>query len=105
MARGGQVHQLTGIGRNRLHWQPNVLHAGLHVAEHVAHGVRTVALDDVHRVHAIALGLAHALAFTIQDVGVDEDVGEWHIAHVVQAHEHHTHHPQGDDVTASHQAG
>src|SRR5262249_12107284 len=104
MARGGQIHQLTGVGRDGLHGQTDVLHAGLHVAEHVAHGIRAIALDDVHRVHAVALGLAHAFAFTIQDVGVNKDIGKWYIPHVVQTHEHHTHHPQGDDVAARYQA-
>jgi hypothetical protein len=31
-------------------------------------------------------------------------IGEWHVAHVIQAHEHHARHPQGDDVTGGHQA-
>ena len=103
--RRGQVDKVAGVRRDRLHRQPDVLHARLHVAQHVTHGVSTVALDDVHRVDAVALGLAHPLALAVQDVGVDEYIGERHVAHVVKAHNHHTGHPQGNDVAPRDETG
>ncbi len=96
---------LPAAGADRGHRQPDVLVAGLHVAQHVAHGVGAVGLDDVHRVDAVALGLAHPLAIAVEDVGVDEDVGEGDVAQVVLARQDHPRHPERDDVAGGDQAG
>ena len=76
MFRGGQIDRFLGKRRDGLDWQTDILAAGLELAYHVAHGVSTVALDDVDRIDAVALGLAHHLALAVEDVGVDEAVRE-----------------------------
>ena len=47
--------------------------------------------------------LAHRLAEAVEDLRVDVDVAERHLAHVVQARDHHARHPERDDVAAGHQ--
>ena len=101
----GQVDELPGVGRDRLDGKPDVLGPGLHVADDVAHGVGAVFLDDVFRVDAVALALAHPLALAVLDVGVDEAVGEGDVAEEVEPHELHPGDPEGDDVAGRDQAG
>ena len=100
----GQVHLLLALGAGRLHREPHVLHSGLHVADHVAHGVGSVAIADVHGVHAVALGLGHRHALAVEDLGVEEHVGEGQVSHVVEPQDHHSGHPQGQNVPSGHQA-
>ena len=69
----------------------------------VAHGVSTVHLDELHGVHAVALGLGHAAAVLGQDGGVDEDVVEWHLVGEVERAHDHASDPQGNDVAGGDQ--
>ena len=51
----------------------------------------------------LPLRLAHRLAEAVEDLRVDVDVVERHLAHVVQPGHHHAGHPERDDVAARHQ--
>ena len=99
----GQIDQRIGIRRQSLDRQPDILRAGLHLTQHVTHGVAAIALDDIDRIDAVALGLAHPLALAIKNRGVDEDIGKWDIAQVIQPQDDHPGDPQGDDIAPGHQ--
>ncbi len=92
-------------GRDGLNGYPDVLAAGLHLAQHIAHSVDAVRVDDVERVDAVPSRLAHAHAFAVLDVGVHEHVNEWQVTQCVQTEHHHAGHPQGDDVASGDEAG
>ena len=100
----GQIDQRIGIRRQGLDRQPDVLRAGLHLTQHIAHGVTAIALDDIDRIDAVALGLAHPLALAVEDRGVDKDIRKRNIPQVIQPQDDHPGDPQGDDIAPGHQA-
>ena len=64
-----------------------------------AQRVGAILVDQVQRVHHIALGLRHLLALLVADKGMDVDIPERHFAlHGVHAHHHHPGDPEEDDV-------
>ena len=62
--------------------------------------VGTEFVDPVQRVDAVALGLAHLLAFRVADQAVHIDVLERDLAGDVLGHHDHARHPEEDDVEA-----
>ena len=85
------------------HRHPAVLVLRRQVDHAEAQGVGAVAVDDVKRIDAVALALAHSLAETVENLRVNVHVAERHLAHVVEAGQHHARHPERDDVAARHQ--
>ena len=73
----------------------------------VQQGFERNAVDQVHGVEYVALGLAHLLALRVQHQAVDVDVPERHAACEVGAHHDHPGDPEEDDVVArdQHAAG
>ena len=67
------------------------------------YGIGTVAIDQVHRIDAVAFRFRHCLAETVEDLRMDTNVRERDVAHVVEPRQHHPGHPQGDDVAAGDQ--
>ena len=61
------------------------------------------AVNQVHRVEHIALGLAHLLALCITHQAVDVDVAKRHPAGEVGGHHDHPGDPEEDDVVAGNQ--
>jgi hypothetical protein len=59
------------------------------------------AVDQVHRVKHIALGLGHLLAFVVAHQAVDVHVAERHLAGEVLGHHDHPGHPEEDDHNRS----
>ena len=100
-----EIHHVPRERRDRLDRQSDILHPCLQLADHVAHRIGSVALDDIDRVDPVALGLAHALALAIENRRVNKDVGEGKIADIVEPHERHAGNPEGDDVSAGNEAG
>ena len=68
-----------------------------------AHSVSAVLLDEVHRVHAVALGLGHAAAILGKDRGVDVDVVERNLVREVERAHDHAGNPEGNDVAGGHE--
>ena len=68
-----------------------------------AHSVRAVPLHEVHGVHAVALGLAHAAAVLGEDGRVDVDVAEGDLAREVKRAHDHACDPERDDVAGGDQ--
>ena len=64
------------MGANVLDRHTDVLRLGGHVGHRVPQGVGPVGVDDIHRIDAVALGLAHGLAAAVEDLGVDVNVIE-----------------------------
>ena len=71
----------------------------------VDQGVQVHALDQVHRVEHVALGLAHLLAFAVAHHPVDVDVAKGHLAREVGGHHDHPGDPEEDDLVAGDQHG
>ena len=61
------------------------------------------AINQVHRVEHIALGLAHLLALCVAHQAVDVDVAKRHLAGEVGGHHDHPGDPEEDDVVAGNQ--
>jgi hypothetical protein len=61
------------------------------------------AVDQVHRVKHVALGLAHLLAMRVEHQAVDVHMFERHAAGEVRGHHDHPGDPEEDDVVAGHQ--
>ena len=53
---------------------PHILRFGGHGGQREPQGIGTVGVDDIHRIDAVALGLAHPLALAVEDGGVDGHV-------------------------------
>src|SRR3546814_9074584 len=68
--------------------------------EHEAQRVGPVRLDQIERVHDVALRLGHLLAVPVAHEAVQIDGAERHLAHEVDAHHHHTGDPEEQDVPA-----
>ena len=68
--------------------------------EHEAERVRTVLLDDLYGVDAVAERLRHLAPLAVAYKPVDEHITERHIAAEPQPHHDHTSHPEEDDVVA-----
>ena len=109
-ARAGQLFR-THVHVFLLHWHQRIAvradirhrHAGiLGFGGHHRHlepqGVGAVPLDDVEGVNAVALAFAHGLAEAVGDFWVNVDLMEWDVAGIVQPANHHSRHPEGDDV-------
>ena len=65
------------------------------------------AVDQVHRVEHVAVGLAHLAALRVAHQAVDVDMAERHLAGEVRGHHDHPGDPEEDDVEAGdeHAAG
>ena len=63
-----------------------------------AQGVGAVLVDHVHRVDAVAQGLAHLPALGIPEQAVVEHGGEGGLPRVLETREDHPGHPEEDDV-------
>ena len=87
----------------KLHRHPHVLRLGGERRHPEAEGIGAEGLDDVERVDAVSLALAHRLAVAIEDLGVDVDLAEGEGASVKHPHDRHPRHPQRDDVAAGEQ--
>lgn len=85
--------------------QTHILRFGGHGGQRETQRIGTVGIDDLDRVHAVALALAHPLALAIEDGGVDSDMVEGNATHVVDAGHHHPRHPERDDVSAGEEDG
>ncbi len=83
---------------NELDRQADVLGFGGHLSERESEGVGAVEVDDFDGIDAVAFGFAHALALAVEDEGIDGDVVEGDVLHVVEAGHHHAGDPEGDDV-------
>ncbi len=68
-------------------------------------GLERDAVDEVHRVEHVALGLAHLLAVRIAHEAVDVHVAEGHLAGEVRRHHDHPGDPEEDDVVAGDEHG
>ena len=86
-----------------LHRHPHVLRFGAQICQAIPQRVRPEFFDHVDRIDAVPLRLRHRFAIAIQDLGMNEDLAERHVPHVVQPGEHHPRDPQGDDVAAGDQ--
>jgi hypothetical protein len=91
-------HQGVAVGADIRDGHARILRLGGHHGHLEAEGVGAVAVDDVERVDAVALALAHGLAKAVGDLRVDVDLGERNVAGVVEAADDHAGHPQRDDV-------
>ena len=80
-----------------------VLSAGAHVQQRVAHRVGAVTLDDVERVDAVALALGHDLAVAVEHGAMDHHVAERLLAQQLFAHHDHARHPEIDDSARGHE--
>ena len=87
----------------KLHRHPHVLRLGGERRHPEAEGIGPESLDDVERIDAVPLALAHRLAVAIKDLGVDVDLAEGKGASVKHPHDHHSRYPQRDDVAAGEQ--
>ena len=63
-----------------------------------AEGVGAVLPDHHQRIDDVARGLGHLLAELVAHERVQVDVAEGHLVHEVQAHHHHSRHPEEEDV-------
>ena len=57
----------------------NILVVGAQREQVVAHGIGAVHANEIHGVHAVALGLGHAAAILGQDRRIDDDVLKRHL--------------------------
>ena len=77
---------------------PHVLRIGREIREAEPQRVGPELVDHVERIDAVALRLRHRLAVAVENLGRDVHLVERHLAHVVQAGEHHPRDPERDDV-------
>ena len=68
-----------------------------------AQRIGAVFVDQLQRVHGVALGLGHLLALLVRHQPVQVDGAERHVLHEVHAHHHHAGDPEEQDVPAGHQ--
>ena len=83
--------------------QTNILGFTSKRSDRKSHPIAAVFLDQLNRVNTVPLGLRHCLAEPVLNLGMDTDMLEGDVAHVVQARQHHAGNPQGDDVSRSDQ--
>ena len=63
-----------------------------------ANSIGAVLLNQLQRINAVAFGLGHCLAKSIQNLRMDVDMLKRHVTHVVEPREHHSRNPQRDNV-------
>ena len=81
----------------------DVLGFGGQVCHRESERIGTEFFDHVQRIDPIPLALGHRFAISVENLGVDEDVVKGDLVQVVQAGQHHSGDPQGDDIAAGDQ--
>ena len=93
-------HRLAAMRALELHWHADVLRFGAQVGQGEPQRIGAKLLNHIDRIDAVPLALGHGFPVPVQDLRVDIDFAERHLAHVVQPGKHHSGHPQRDDVAA-----
>ena len=85
----GLIDERLAMGTFVLHRHTDILGLGGQPCQSKAQGIGSEFVDHVNRIDPVSFALGHCLAKAIEDLRMDVNLAERHLADVVEPHEHH----------------